>query len=271
MFRKSGVLFAGLRTEVVAESTYVLEPAMKTTHLATLTSTVLAVCACAWSGALAQSTNPSVPFGKISASPTTVLTGTKPNLTWTISYPSSIKDYVTTTTPGGITPKQTLICDIRILGAGVTTQDSRGRIVYVETVGRLLFNGAASWITIFDGTNNDTVVQQQGIVKSFTANMNQPINFGGYYIFNGVKSTTYTSLSGDNVRFQFNGDTPPSNIPDYNAPTLASFIKPYLDASGKVKIGPMDVIVFMELTHTNKASLGYDLQDLVFLMTFRTP
>ena len=124
---------------------------------------------------------------------------------------------------------------------------------------------------MFDGTNNDVIVQQQGIVKSFTASANQPINFGGYYIFNGVKSPTYTSQSGDNVRFQVNGDTPPSNIPDYNAPSLQSFIKPYLDASGKVRIGPMDVIVFMELTTTNKATLGYDLQDLVFLVTFHTP
>jgi hypothetical protein len=33
----------------------------------------------------------------------------------------------------------------------------------------------------------------------------------------------------------------------------------------------MDVIVFMELTDTNPNSPGYDLQDLVMLLTFRTP
>jgi hypothetical protein len=47
-------------------------------------------------------------------------------------------------------------------------------------------------------------------------------------------------------------------------------IKPYLDASKKIRIGPMDVIVFMELTHTSLADVGYDEQDLVFLVTFRT-
>jgi hypothetical protein len=66
-----------------------------------------------------------------------------------------------------------------------------------------------------------------------------------------------------------NGDIPPSKIPDYNAPSLESFIRPYLDASGRVKIGPMDVIIFMELTHTDESNVGYDLQDLVFLVTFR--
>ena len=244
---------------------------MKPNQFAVISSTVLAICAFASAQAVAQSTYSSVPFGKLTASPSVVQTGTKPNLSWNISYPLSITDFVSFTTPGGITPKQNLICNIRIIGAGVTTVDSKGKIVYVETLGRLLYNGAASWSTIFDGTENSTIVQQQGVVKTFTANANQPINFGGYYIYNGVKSTTFTSLSGDNVRFQVNGDTPPSNVPDYNAPSLATFIKPYLDASGKVKIGPMDVIVFMELTSTNKASVGYDLQDLVFLVTFSNP
>ena len=244
---------------------------MKSTPFAASSATVLAICALASSQALAQSTNPSIPFGTLTASPTVVQTGTKPNLTWNISYPLSITNYVSLAVPGGITPKQNLNCTVRIIGAGVTTLDSKGKIVYVETLGRLLYNGSAAWSTIFDGTETSAIVQQQGIVKTFSANANQAINFGGYYIYNGVKSTTFTSQSGSNVRFQINGDTPPSNIPDYNAPSLASFIKPYLDASGKIKIGPMDVIVFMELTNTNPASVGYDLQDLVFLVTFSTP
>ena len=33
----------------------------------------------------------------------------------------------------------------------------------------------------------------------------------------------------------------------------------------------MDVIIIMELTHTNQSDIGYDLQDLVMLITFRKP
>jgi hypothetical protein len=35
----------------------------------------------------------------------------------------------------------------------------------------------------------------------------------------------------------------------------------------------MDVIVFMELTHSasQKSNIGYDLQDYVMLLTFRKP
>ena len=51
---------------------------------------------------------------------------------------------------------------------------------------------------------------------------------------------------------------------------MEKFLKPYLDASKKVRIGPMDVIIFMELTHTSTADVGYDEQDLVLLVTFRT-
>lgn len=244
---------------------------MKTNQSATVLTIALALGAFASSQAPAQLATPSAPFGKLSAFPTVVQTGARPNLTWNISYPKTVADYVTITPQGSITPKQDLICDVRVVGAGVTTVNSRGQIVYVETIGQMRYNGASTWQKIFDGTNNDLIVQQQGVVKSFTATMNKPIDFGGYYIYNGVKSITYTSLSGNHVRSQVNGDTPPSNVPDYNAPSLASFIKPYLDASGKVKLGPMDVIVFMELTHTNTASVGYDLQDLVLLVTFRTP
>lgn len=220
--------------------------------------------------AMAQSTSPSIPVGDLSAFPTVVQTGTKPTLTWSINYPSIVADYVTVTPPATITPKRSLKCVIRILGLGVTTQNSNGTINYFQTRGRMRFNGSSSWTTIYDGKQTDTIVQQQGIVRSsFTVNANQPMYFAGAY-YNNSWQTEYTSLSGDNVRTLVNGDTCPPNVPDYNAPSLETFLKPYLDSSKKVRIGPMDVIVFMELTHTDKNNIGYDLQDYVMLLTFST-
>ena len=87
----------------------------------------------------------------------------------------------------------------------------------------------------------------------------------------GWSGTHYKSNDGtDNIRFLVKGQTPPTNVPDYNAPSLESFLRPYLDSTGKVNIGDMDVIVFMELTHTaaQKSQPGYDLQDMVLLVTF---
>ena len=245
---------------------------MKTSPWAAKAAAILMGGVFATPSASAQ-TSPTIPVGSLSAFPTVVQTGTKPTLTWSINYPSIVENYVTVTPPGTVTPKQNLICEIRILGLGVTSY-SNGQITYYRTRGRMRYNGSTSWTTVYDGKQTDTIVQQQGIVKSaFTVNANKPMNFAGQYYNNGAWQTEYTTLNGDNVRTLVNGATCPGNIPDYNAPSLEQFLKPYLDSSKKVRIGPMDVIVFMELTHgpTQKSNVGYDLQDLAMLLTYRTP
>ena len=245
---------------------------MRTRPIAAAAALVLS--AFALSQAVAQTTDPAIPIGTLTAFPTVVQTGTKPTLTWSISYPSVVKNYITITPPGGgtVTPKQNLICDIRILGAGVTTQNNDGSINFIRTAGKIRYNGSSSWTSVFDGKQTDTIVQQQGIIKTLNVTSAKAIDFGGQYYYNNAWSTFRTSgVTPTYVWSLVNGDPCPSRIPDYNAPSLEKFIKPYLDASNKVRIGPMDVIVFMELTHTSTADVGYDQQDLVLLVTFRTP
>ena len=226
----------------------------------------------------AQTTQPSIPVGSLTAFPTVVQTGTKPTLTWTINYPSVVKNFLTITNGTGVpsalgatvTPNQNLICDIRILGAGVTTHNSNGSIVYIETAGKMRYNGSSSWTSIFDGKQTDTIVQTQGIIKTINVTAGQTMDFGGQYYYNGSWFTFFNSTNGTNVQTLVNGDACPTYIPAYNAPSLETFLKPYLDSSNKVRIGPMDVVIFMELTHTDKTNPGYDFQDLVLLVTFRT-
>jgi hypothetical protein len=241
---------------------------MKTSRISYLAALAMAFGVVATPQARAQI--PAVPVGTLSAFPTVVRTGTKPTLTWSINYPSVVKDYITITGSGTVTPKQNLICDVRILGAGVTTQNSNGTINYIRTKGQIRYNGSSSYTTVFDGSQTDTIVKQQGIIKTFNVTSGKGMDFGGQYYWNSAWSTFRTSASGVYVKALVNGDACPSRVPDYNAPSLESFIKPYLDASKKVRIGPMDVIIFMELTHTNTADIGYDEQDLVLLVTFRT-
>lgn len=210
-------------------------------------------------------------MGWLSTSQTLVRAGTNAALTWNITYPSVVKDYVTVTDESTVTTKQSLDYDIRVLGAGVTSSYSDGsHMTFVPTEAQLSVNGG-SYQRIFYGTNND--VTPSKIVSSGSLSTNKTLRFGGRYYFNGNWGTTYTSSSGtDNVRSLVNGEVPPTTYSLINAPTLESFIKPYLDSTGKVTIGPMDVIVFMELTHTDaqKYNPGYDLQDMVLLVTFKT-
>ena len=246
---------------------------MKANPISIVSTIVFAIGVFAAPQAYAQgATNPSVPFGTLSASPTVVQTGVKTVLAWNISYPAAVLDYVAVKYPGTVTVMQDLWCDIRILGAGVTTQGSKGDIIFIRTRGMITGCNGSGWTTIFDGKQTDTIVQQQGIIiPPFLATPGKPIDFGGQYYYGSTWSTFRSSQSGTVVKALVNGDPCPSRVPNYNAPSLEKFLKPYLDPSNNVKIGPMDVIVFMELTHTNQADAGYDEQDLVYLVSFRKP
>ena len=218
-----------------------------------------------------SSTFPSIPVGSLSTSDTIVRAGTNTSLSWNITYPSLVQDYVKVDDPATVTTKSALDVEIRVIGAGVTSSRADGsNMSFVPTEAQLSVGGG-SYQRIFYGTNND--VDPNKIVYSGSLSGNKSLRFGGRYFFNNVWSKTYTSTTGtQNVRTLVNGQTPPTAYSLVNSPTLESFIKPYLDSTGKVSIGPMDVIVFMELTHTDaqKNELGYDLQDMVLLVTFKT-
>jgi hypothetical protein len=222
-------------------------------------------------GSQSNVTFPKVPSGWISAYPTKVQTGTKPTLTWGINYPSIVEDYVTITPPATISADEEVDCEIRVLGAGVTVSTyGSNSYSFVPTEALVSYDGG-SYQRIFYGTNHD--VKPNQVVYSRTVSKNDTLRFGGRYYYNKNWGPYFHSDSGTkNVRSLVNGDVPPSNVPDYNAPSLESFIKPYLSPAGKVYIGPMDVIVFMELTHydSQMSDSGYDLQDMVLLVTFKS-
>jgi hypothetical protein len=249
---------------------------MKTSHSAAVTAAVSALVAgltvpCSAQGN-GNSTIPAVPAGWLTAFPTIVQAGTHPTLTWEISYPSIVKDYVEIIVPATIRPKEKLDVEVRVLGNGVTvSQSGSNTFNWVNAEAQLSFNGG-SYSRIFYGTNlnvnPNTVVWSRNNV-----NAGQTLRFGGRYYYNNSWGPTHTSSnSSTNVRTLVHGDTPPTITPMYQAPSLEDFIRPYLDATGKVRIGPMDVIVFMELTHNSnqQSDPGYDLQDMVLLVTFKS-
>ncbi len=267
---------------------------MKTSQLAAVSAAAILVGTLVPAKVQAQTSAPQVPApagltGSISANPTIVLAGEKTRLTWTINYPSVVRNYVTIVPPGGtggsgpgtITPTTNLYADVRIIGQGVTTTTNNSGFTFVPTEATMSINNSSTFTRIFYGINTainpGAIINLTSIFGNTYANniiqSGKPIRFGGRYYFNNAWGTHYKSNSGTNVRFLVNGETPPSNVPLYNAPSLESFLRPYLDTTGKVKIGPMDVIVFMELTHTSsqQSDGGYDLQDLVLLVTFRKP
>lgn len=240
---------------------------MKTSRLAALAAAFLA---CGMPAAHAQSTDPAIPVGSLTAFPLIVQPGTRPQLTWTISYPSIIQDYIDIEHPGTVVATEELYVDIRVLGAGVTVSSNNSNLQFVPTQAQVSYDGG-SYQQIFYGTNND--VRPNKVVYTKLIPKNKKLRFGGRYKYNNQWGPYFNSQSGTlNIRTLVDGEVPPTTYPLHNAPTLESFIRPYLDGQGRVNIGPMDVIVFMELTHydSQNTNPGYDLQDMVLLCTFRT-
>lgn len=246
---------------------------MKTTSpLAAAKAVVIASCGliAASSDLAAQANSPSIPVGWLNAAPTVVRTGTKPSLSWGITYPSDVKDFIEIVPPSTINPKSPLDVEVRVLGNGVTISYSNSSTTSEGFAQAAISFDGGAYFGVFAGYNSD--VNPNTVVWSRTnVTANQTIRFGGRHYLNGWQPFYHSTSGTNNVRTLVNGDIPPNKVPAHNAPSLKDFIRPYLGNNGKVKIGPMDVIVFMETTHTDSQqnNVGYDLQDLVLLVTFK--
>jgi hypothetical protein len=229
------------------------------------------LCAFASPQAFSQSSDPSVPVGSLTAYPTVVQTGTKPTLTWSISYPSQVTTVVTVGSTGTITPLRDLYVDLRVLGAQIGDGSSWYMVeAYHKT------ENASSFTRFFRGKQPD--VNPSTIYFTQLVHQNRAINIRGRVATNNSTNPSSwqayyaTGTTTQNVRVLVNGDTPPTYVPAFaNQSTIKSTLSPYLDASGKIRIGPMDVIYIFELWGTATNQSYFDMQDLIVLATFRIP
>jgi hypothetical protein len=243
---------------------------MKTMHLAALTAAVITLGTLMPNLAHAQ-TNPSIPVGSLTAYPTVVQTGTKPTLTWSITYPSQVTTVVTVGPTGTITPLRNLYLDLRVLGA----QIGDGSSWYMVEAYQKLEN-ASSFTWFFRG--KQTNVNPSTIYFTQLVQQARPINIRGRVATNNSSNPSSwqayysTGTTTQNVRALVNGDSPPNYVPAFaNQSTIKSTLSPYIDASGKIRIGPLDVIFIFELWGTATNQSYFDMQDLVVLATFRIP
>lgn len=215
-----------------------------------------------------QTLIPAIPGGWLTAYPTIVQTGTKPTLTWSITYPSSSVNYVTVDPDETVTTEDQLDVDIRVIGSGVTTGGCAGNNTnWVPAQAMLSVNGGP-FVSIFYGTNPQ--VNPDALVWSKRVNKGTTFRFGGRYFTNGSWSTAYLgNITDNNIRVLRNGEIPPTAYSLHNSGAVKSFLEPYLDGGGRIKIGPLDLIIMMELTQddANINSPCYNLQDMVLLLT----
>ena len=211
---------------------------------------------------------PLIPVGSLTAFPVVVQTGTHPTLNWDIQYPETATDIVIIEEDGTITPREDLCMKIKVLGASYQTGwTNQGKPVWGWVQSEVKVGGSSAWDMFFYNTQDN--VQPTSTYYSATVLASRPIEFraraynGSYWL-----PSRSTEASSANVVPLVNGDQPPQTIAAFNQGDIESFLQPYLDASGYVTIGPKDVILLIELGQVDPTKSGFDLQDLVLLVSF---
>jgi hypothetical protein len=193
-----------------------------------------------------------------------VRVGARSQLDWQIQYPAPpVTEVIEIVTPNTIKPKQDLKMRVRVLGASF--QESVSSYLPVEV---MWSKNNSSWTRVFYG--KQTSVSPSTVMLNTTVKKNDKINFGGRGYRDGAWLPLYnTASTTSNLVMLKNGDKVPSTIPAMQQGAIESFLTPYLLADKKtVSIGNRDLILLMELGQTNTNASGFDLQDLVVLVTF---
>lgn len=203
----------------------------------------------------------SIPTGELDVDRTLVRVGTRSELDWKIQYPK-VTEIIDIEYPCVIRPKKDLKMRVRVLGASF--QESVTKYLPVEVAwGR----NTSSWTSIFSGTQNN--VKPTTVVLDTTVKKNDRITFSGRGYRSGWLPRYTTSAATANLVMLKNGDKVPTTVPAMQQGNIETFLRPYLLADRKtVSIGERDVIMLMELGQTNPNASGFDLQDLVVLVTF---
>ena len=207
---------------------------------------------------------PAVPAGKLVATPEVVHTGTYPTLNWNIQYPSSVGDIATIDGDGTINlTDKNIYVDVRLVGVGVTQSTPGADKDSIPAEIRISVNGS-SYDQLFYGTNSDVDPTHSLYTKKHQ--LGTRIDFGGRYVVDG-QWTPFTTTNSPAVQFTTLTDGQDAPV---SSDAMAEYLKPYVNGSGKIKVGPMSALVMAEYAETDSQSSSYDNQDMVLLVNFST-
>ncbi|BCX49093.1 hypothetical protein HAHE_30010 [Haloferula helveola] len=239
---------------------------MKTSQWAAVPAAIAMItCAIISSGpALAQSSNaggskkadPLYPVGSLDAYPTLVQTGTHPTLTWAIQYPETFEE---------ILRRDGVCMELRVLGApSILGYQSNGKPNYAYVQAEVNI-GDGNWVRFFYDTHE--WVQPNWTYATAKTIAGVRPHFRGRVYNNGWLPYQTTGTGSPEAVALTAGDPLPQYVPAIQRGEIASFLQPYVDAGGYVKIGPKEQLILFELETTDRTSPKYDMQDLVILAT----
>ena len=199
-----------------------------------------------------------IPTGKLNVDRSLVRVGTRSQLDWQIAYPNA------PLVPPKLVPTTKVRMRVRTLG--VAFQSGKTLLPFE---GSWKINNT-SWSAFFKGSA-PSVVPTKVLVEQIVE-ANDTIRFRARGGANAAGSSWY-SYHETNNNDQYavvlkNGDAPPSYAPAYNQGNVKSFLSPYLDSTGKIKIGEQDLIILWEGSTAAPGTTYFDMQDLVVLVSF---
>ena len=202
-----------------------------------------------------------VPTGTLNVDRNMVRAGVNSQLDWNITYPSGITEIIEIIPPNTIVPKKNLKMKIRVLGASF--QQTATKYLPVQAYWS---KNNGSWSQLFYGYQ--TSVRPQDVLVSTNVKANDKINIGGRGYRSGWLPFYHTGGNAPNLVLLTDGDSVPSTVPAFYQANIEDFLAPYLDSNRKINIGERDLIILIELGQTNPSASGFDIQDLVLLVTF---
>ncbi|MDE0826726.1 MAG: hypothetical protein OSA48_07950 [Akkermansiaceae bacterium] len=124
-----------------------------------------------------------------------------------------------------------------------------------------------SWQTLFQGT--DSQIDADAYVYNGVVPSGTTIDFSA----RGKRNSRYWTSSrntlseNQNIIVLRNGDSVPQYTPAFKQGSIESHVSSYVQ-NGKIVLGPRDLIHLVKVGQTNTNSSGFDMQDLVYIVTF---
>ena len=217
-------------------------------------------CLCLISSAFASPTD--IPRGTLNVDRDLVRVGTKSQLNWEITYPTSASDLVTKDPDGNCVPKTRVRMQVRVLAAAFGND-----VRWAHVNGRITIGGTN--YQMFDGTQPD--VNPSRVVFNRIVEKGQTISVSGTAYDSPTRTTYYCNTASRNksVVALYDGEALPAHqasaYPGMQLNAL-DYIANYMDSSNRAQIGSNQVIFLGDFNPFGSA--GYDLNDYVILVTF---
>ncbi len=203
--------------------------------------------------------NSEIPVGKLDVDRALVRVGTRSNLNWEITYPQRLVEtnLITTTT-----------VKMRVRALGVAFQSGSTLLPFEGSWTK----NSSAWTVFFRGKGPSVV--PTNVLVDTVMNPGDQVRFRARGGANATGTSWFpfrqTNNSDAYAVVLKNGDTPPAYAPAYSQGSVKSFMTPYLDSAGRIKIGPQDLIILFEGSTAAPGTAMFDMQDLVLLVSFES-